>query len=76
MISCTIDQWLRGALTGYGLPGLVSAFSVLLLLLAARKMRREHLRPPLWLALAHNAPALAMLLLGLLAGITFLWSVS
>jgi len=76
MISCTIDQWLRGALTGYGLPGLVSAFSVLLLLLAARKMRREHLSQGEPERRAHNAPALAMLLLGLLAGITFLWSVS
>lgn len=76
MISCTLDPWLRGALAGYGLPGLVAAFSVLLLLMAARKMRREHLRPPLSLALAHNAPALVMLLLGLIAGLTFLWSVS
>jgi len=70
--SCEFSGWLRQALAGYGMSGLLVAFSVGLLLLAARKMRRESFKEPWRRALLSNAPALAMLLLGMAAGFTFL----
>lgn len=60
--SCTIEPWIRGLLTGYGLNGMLAALSLWFVWLALRKARREHFNDatPLARAVLLNYPALLL----------------